>query len=112
MDMANITITGRLGADPELKDHNGTTFSTFSVACNIGGKDEAATWFRVTVFGKQGAACNKYLRKGSEVVIAGDLKVRVYEKNDQKNTSLDVRANRVKFTSQKVAQAETEEIPF
>ncbi len=74
------TIVGNLGHDPELKyTAQGDAVTSFSVATNRkwtgadGQPAEEATWFRVSVWGKQAEACNQYLSKGRQVLIEGRL---------------------------------------
>ena len=75
-----ITIIGNLGGDPELQyTPNGKAVCNFSIAANrtYTKNDEQVketTWFRVSVWGKQGENCNEYLRKGSLVYVTGRLK--------------------------------------
>lgn len=75
-----IIIVGNLGGDPDLRfTPQGDPVCTFSVACNRKwtGKDgqaaEETTWYRVTVWGKMGEACNQYLAKGRQVLVEGQL---------------------------------------
>lgn len=74
-------IIGNLGGDPEMRYMpDGTAVTNFSVATNRKWKDqegqliEEVTWFRVSVWGKQAEACNKYLAKGRQVYVEGRLK--------------------------------------
>ena len=107
-----IEIIGYLGQEPEMRympDGKGVT--QFSVATSNKYTNAAnevideTTWFRVSVFGKQADACNKYLKKGSLVFAEGRLKSdpetgnpRIYAKKDgNAGTSFEMVANNVKF---------------
>ena len=77
---SKIVLAGNLGGDPDLRyTPQGDPVCTFSVACNRKwtGKDgqatEETTWYRVTVWGKMGEACNQYLAKGRQVLVEGQL---------------------------------------
>ena len=105
-----ITIVGYLGRDPEIRYlADGTAICNFSVATTEKRKDqtgeprEITTWFRVSVFGRQADACNEYLSKGSQVYVEGRLSLNEYTDRDgERRTSVEVRANDVQFLSTKV----------
>lgn len=85
-----LTLIGRLGRDPEArytKDMHES--SSFSVAVNSYGEDNPVIWINVTAWREAAEFCNKYLRKGDLVYIAGTLRAdketgapRVYSKRD------------------------------
>jgi single-strand DNA-binding protein len=79
MYLKNIAI-GNLGADPTMKYlDSGTPLTKFSMATNRTWKDKSGqrqketVWLRVSVFGGQAEACNKYLKQGSKVLVEGRL---------------------------------------
>jgi single-strand DNA-binding protein len=85
-----------------------------------GEKDET-TWFRVSVWGKQAESCNKYLTKGSKVLVEGRLKSnadgnpRVYERKDGTwASSYEITAESVRFLTAKGEQVESAglDVPF
>lgn len=81
--MNNLTVSGRLGRDPELRQtRNGDPVCSFSLAVNRFKKDDGAIWFDVSVWGKQGENVARFLSKGSECVVAGQVDSRQYEKGD------------------------------
>ena len=99
-----IVVVGFLGRDPELKyTPQGTANCKLSVAATEKRQDkEYTTWFRITVWGKQGELCNEYLRKGSQVYVEGRLRQEEYTDRDgQKRTSLEVNATDVQFLGKK-----------
>src|SRR3990172_12825676 len=89
-------VVGHLGRDPELRyTQAGDGVCSFSVATSrkytnkVGEKIEETTWFKVAVWGKMGEACQEYLKKGSLVLVEGELQAdkstggpKVYEKKD------------------------------
>lgn len=105
--MNNITIVGNLGSDPEGRyTPNGNFVCNFSVADNSRRKDSGGTvvqdtqWFRVSVWGQQGEACENWLQKGALVCVIGRLSHRLYEtKSYEVDVSLDVNASTVHFLS-------------
>lgn len=77
MDLNQITITGRLGRDPEIKTTgDGQDWCTFSVAVNRyakKGEQAKADWFNCTAFGKTAAFIANYFHKGDGITIVGHM---------------------------------------
>lgn len=95
--MQTITISGNLGKDAELRQtQGGDDVLGFSVGVKQGWGDKASTnWFRCSVWGKRARTLETYLRKGTKVVVQGELTIGSYEGKPQ----FDVRANEVEFMS-------------
>ena len=72
---------GRVGKDIELRfTANGDAIANFSIACGWKTKDkEGVEWVNISVFGKLAEICGKYLKKGSQVYIAGSLRTEKYQ---------------------------------
>jgi len=75
-----IIIVGYLGQDPEMRyTSSGQPVTNFSVATgrkwtgSDGQQHDETVWWRVTVWGKQGEACNEYLSKGRPVLVEGRI---------------------------------------
>jgi len=109
-----LVIVGNLGKDPEMRyAPNGDAVTNLSVATNRKYTDKSgqlvkeATWFRVSVWGKQAEACNQYLKRGSAVLVEGRLQAdkatggpRTFEKKDgTTSAAFEVTAERVQFLS-------------
>ncbi len=98
-------IVGRLGRDPEIRySPQGMAVVKLAVATSenwtdktTGQKQEKTEWHRITVFGKQGENCERYLSKGSQVYVEGRLQTSSYEKEGQTHYSTDIIANVVQF---------------
>jgi len=116
---------GRLGKDVELRvTAGGDSVANFSIACGWKTKDkEGAEWVNITAFGKLGEICGKYLKKGSQVYVAGSLRTDKYtDKNGVEKFSTKVVAERMQMLGGKTdapasAPAPTlenidEDIPF
>lgn len=102
--VANITIIGNLGRDPETRYTPGGTLNVqFSVAVSrrwndqSGQQQERTTWYRVTGWGKLAEVMDSLsqqgaLAKGRQVYVSGTLDPREYvDKDGVTRTSLDVR---------------------
>lgn len=96
---SHATVAGHLGRAPEIKEVSGSTVCEFNLAVNDPyRKDDPPSWFKISVWGKQAEACERYLDKGSACLISGQLKVREFTKKDGgKGTSVEIRADRVVF---------------
>ena len=98
-DLNNYSFTGRLGKDSELKYlQSGSAVWTASIGVGYGfGDNKGTNWLRVSVFGKRAESLgNLNLAKGTHVAIAGELRLREYEKQDgTKGWSHEVNANDV-----------------
>ena len=83
-DLNRCEFIGRLGKDPEIRySASGDAIANFSIAVGWKTKDkEGAEWVRVTAFGKLAEICGKYLRKGSQVYIAGRMTTRKWQNKD------------------------------
>lgn len=102
-----IIIVGYLGRDPELRyTTQGTPVCDFSVATTERRKDksgemqEATTWFRVSLFGRQAELASQYLTKGRQVYVEGQLSQREWtDKEGGTRTSLEVKGTEIQFLS-------------
>lgn len=85
--MRSAQIVGRLGTDPETKDK----YTRLRVAVNRGPKDKRETdWYTVVVFGNLREVC-KYMTKGSQVGVDGELSIEKYTgKDDTEKTDVKI----------------------
>lgn len=84
-----VQLLGNLGQDPEIKTlENGNKMAKMSVATNESYKNAAGEfetetqWHNVIAFGKTAEIAEKYLQKGSEVLLEGKLMHRNYTDKD------------------------------
>jgi single-strand DNA-binding protein len=74
--MNQIIIAGHLGADPEVRfTSSGQKVTTLRVATRVRrAKDKDETiWWRVTVWGEQFDKMIPYFKKGSPIIVCGEL---------------------------------------
>lgn len=96
-----MQLIGNLGNTPEIKKtESGKKLAKFSLATNetyrnaAGEKVKETQWHNVVAWGKQADVIEKYLDKGSEVVIEGKLVNRTYtDKNGTKKYFTEVHVN-------------------
>ena len=113
--MNSLLIIGNLTADPEHRTTQaGKEVTTFTVAVNRRGQDNAVDYFRVSAWGELGNNCNRYLTKGKKVAVSGSVSVSAYNAHDGKaKGNLEVMAQSVEFLSPKEqAQDHGDEMPF
>lgn len=101
-----ITVLGYLGRDPEMRfTPTGTAVTSFSIAASTGfGDNKRTIWFKVSVWGNQAEPCNKYLKKGQQAVVIGELlcgedgNPSMYDRKDgTKGASFEINARKVVF---------------
>jgi single-strand DNA-binding protein len=109
-----VILVGNLGRDPEMRyTPSGAGVTSFSVATSEkwtgqdGQQQERTIWWKVSVWGKAGEACNEYLKKGSKVLVEGRMNAdpqtgnpRMFKRTDgSQGTSFEVTGLTVKFLS-------------
>lgn len=116
-DLNRCEFIGRLGNDPEMRYlPSGEAIANFSIACNYKTKEKDTTeWFRISAFGKLAGICGDYLKKGSQVYIAGRLKKRTFQtKEGVEQTVFEIMATEMQMLggkSEQVKQTETKPKP-
>jgi single-strand DNA-binding protein len=96
-----IEVIGNLGSDPETRyTPSGQKVTTFRIASNSkkGGKD-ITIWFRITVWGDRFDKMMSYMKKGSFVMVVGELhKPEIFNNREgQPQIGLEVTAEMIKF---------------
>lgn len=97
-----IQLMGNLGADPETRfTPSGQKVTNLRVATTVrrGGKEETV-WYRVTIWGDRFDKMISYLKKGSAIIVFGELgKPEIYTDKEGKNQiSLEVTAEFIRFS--------------
>jgi single-strand DNA-binding protein len=102
-DINQLTITGNLTAEPELRNlPSGTAVTKIRIAHNDRRKTSTGDWtdvpgfYDVTIWSGMAEYAARQLSKGDKVVIAGRLQWREWETDDgAKRQSVDIVANSV-----------------
>jgi single-strand DNA-binding protein len=100
-----VMIVGNLTKDPELRfTSTGVPVVNFKIACNKRYKDsfglykEDVCYIGVVAWQKLAESCSEYLRKGSAVLVEGELRSRMKENEDgTKRNFIEIRAFQVQF---------------
>jgi len=85
--MNSITLTGRLTADPDVRDTDaGMAISQFRLAVqrrrSRDGEDRGAVYIDVVCFGGLAGSVAEYLEKGRQVAVTGRLEHDEWEADD------------------------------
>jgi single-strand DNA-binding protein len=95
-DINHVVLVGRVTRDAELRyTAAGTALCNFSIAVNRRVKKgdqwlDEASFFDLTLWDKQAENLNKYLVKGTQVAIQGELRQDRWEKDGQKFSKIQV----------------------
>ncbi len=95
---SRVIIVGNLGRDPEMRYlPSGDPVVNFTVAVGRrrrgtdGNWVDETDWFRVNCFRRNAEVADQYLKKGSQVLVEGQLQIRQYTGNDGvERTSVEV----------------------
>lgn len=104
-DINNILIAGNLTNDPVLrKTSNGTPVANFHIASNRKFKDNTGQWREnvcfvgIVAWYKLAESCYQCLRKGSAVLIEGELQSRSLKNGTGSNNNVvEIKAKRIQF---------------
>lgn len=100
--MNRVVLIGRLGSDPELRyTQEGTPVCKLSIATDRRVKDGAAKetdWHSVVAWTELGQNCAKYLSKGRQVAVEGEIQYRNWtDKNGTTHKATEIVARNVEF---------------
>ncbi len=106
-------VIGHLGKDPEMRyTPTGVPVTSFSVATSRrwsdqnGQQQEKTTWFRVTCWRKNAELAAQYLKKGSRVLVEGDIDASAYtDREGNPRASLELTATNIRFMSSREESA-------
>lgn len=108
--MNKVILMGRLTKDPEVRYTNGgKTIGSFSIAVDRRFKSEGqpeADFFTCVTFGKQAEFVEKYLKKGTKILLGGQIQNNNYEKDGVKHYNTQIVVDEIEFAESKKTQAE------
>ncbi|MBL1212380.1 MAG: single-stranded DNA-binding protein [Ignavibacteriae bacterium] len=104
-ELNSVIVAGNLTKDPVFREtSNNTPVVNFHVAANRRYKDSSNQWQEdvcyvgVVAWNKLADSCRERLKKGSAVLIDGELQSRTFKTEDGKNrTIVEVKAKRIQF---------------
>ena len=113
MSINQVSITGNLTREPELRSTaGGTDVLSFGIAVNDRRKNASGRWedvpnfFECVTFGNRATALGDILTKGMKVSIAGKLHYTSWETDGKKHSKVDIIANDVELMQNRKPQQE------
>lgn len=97
--MNYLNIAGHLGADPEVRfTAGGQKVTTLRVACRS--RKDDTIWYKVTIWGDQFDRIMTYFKKGSSIIVSGELmKPEIFtDREGNPQISLQVVAHHLAFS--------------
>ena len=93
-----VTLVGRTTSDIEPKlTLSGKWVCIFTLAVNKNYKKDEANFIPCIFWGERAEALAKYVKKGQQIAVTGELTSRQYEVNGQKRTAIEVVGERFDF---------------
>ncbi|MCR5324164.1 MAG: single-stranded DNA-binding protein [Lachnospiraceae bacterium] len=109
--MNKVILMGRLTRDPDVRytqTANSSAIGRFSIAVDRRFKREGqpeADFFNCTAFGKLGEFVEKYLKKGTKIVVVGSVQNDNYtDKDGNQRYSVQIICDEIEFAESKNAQ--------
>jgi single-strand DNA-binding protein len=113
-ELNTVTISGNLAEDPSIREtYSGVPVANFRVVWSRRIKDEVGeekskiccigvvSWYWLA------KSCYEHLRKGSAVMIEGELQSKVWPaKNGENRSFIEIKARRIKFLNEHTADIE------
>lgn len=111
-DINTVLIAGNLTCDPSFrKTTNGTPVANFYMASNRKFKDNTGQWREnvcyvgVVAWYKLAESCYENLKRGSAIVVDGELQSRSWRNNDGTSRNVvEIKARRIQFLNRKPPQ--------
>jgi single-strand DNA-binding protein len=111
-----VILAGNLGKDPELRyTASGKAVAKFSMATTKTYKGVKKTaWHTITAWGQLAEIAVKYLTKGSQAIVRGELGYNEWEKDGRKYSQAVITADEIQFGQKQRATDEEppDDIPF
>ena len=103
MSFQSVTVLGNVGKEPEVRTtQGGTKVASFSIAVSKKRQGEESTvWFNCIAFAKTAEVVENYVRKGSKVLVQGEIATRQYEKDGATRYVWEVVVDRLSLESPK-----------
>lgn len=117
-DINNVLIAGNLTCDPSFrKTTNGTPVANFFIASNRKFKDNNGQWREnvcyvgVVAWYKLAESCYESLKKGSAIIIDGELQSRSWRNDDGTSRNVvEIKARRIQFLNRKDSSKDDDDV--
>jgi len=108
MSLNKVMLIGNVGRDPEFKStSNGTALVNMPIATTEKWKDkqgmqqEKTEWHRVVFLRRLADIAGKYLKKGSQIYVEGEMHTKQWERDGQKHYSTEIIASELEILANK-----------
>lgn len=115
MSLNKILLIGNLGKDPEIRQVGESRVANFSLATSEKYKNKAGEtitdveWHNIAVWGKSADIAEKYLKKGSQIYLEGQVKTRTWDDKDgNKRYSTDIKCLSFKMLGGKASNTDSQ----
>lgn len=99
--MNRVTLLGNVGKDPEIfKTNQGVTIAKFSLATSkkING-EELTEWHNLKLFNKTAEVAEKYVSKGSKILVEGSIEYNSWETEGKKYYKTEINVKHLELVS-------------
>jgi single-strand DNA-binding protein len=113
MSVNRVTLVGRIGKDPEVKQVSDTfkvakvSLATSEKFTSKGETVEVTEWHNVIAYNKTAELFEKYVNKGDLLYVEGKLKTRSWEKDGTKHYATEIIVDRIDFLTPKSTSQST-----
>lgn len=113
-DINSITISGRLTRDMSVRaTPSGTPIGSIGLAYNglrkdrqTGAYEDVANFVDCVVIGARANSLQRFLTKGTQVVVSGELRYSSWETDGQKRSKHEIVVDEIKFFGSRNAQTQ------
>ena len=107
--MTTVILSGRLTANPDVRNVQGQDIATYTLAVDRRSKEQKADFFRCVCWEKKAEFAEKYLQKGTKILVTGHLQTGSYtDKDGKKVYTTDVIVDNHEFCEAKQAAKQDE----
>jgi single-strand DNA-binding protein len=105
MGINKVILVGNVGRDVDFRaTQGGTSIAKFSLATTDRRfKDENGNprteWHNIVAWGKLAEICERYVTKGKQLYIEGQIRTRTYEQDGQKKYFTEIHAEQMEMLS-------------
>ena len=110
--MNKAILYGNVGKEPDSRKVGDSTVTKFSLATNktytdkSGEKVTETQWHNIVLWGKVAETASKYVKKGTSLIVEGEISYRSYENKDGNTIYVtDIIGNALHFTGSKKEEA-------
>ena len=103
-ELNSVIVAGNLTKDPVFRQtSNNTPVVNFHIAANRRYKDSSNQWQEdvcyvgIVAWNKLADSCRDRLKKGSAVLIDGEMQSRTFKTEDKNRTIVEIKAKRIQF---------------